>query len=154
MSLGPSFSDRATGWAFLVCGGLIPIALAGRWATLGEPLWAESSKLVVNLAAPTLMVVLTTLLLTFGAVILEWATSAKAVSVTVVLTVAFIALLGVMCLVAPAEMVGDGRGAPRTETAARITGVVLLAAVAATGALSARLAISRRSRSRQESTDR
>ncbi|WP_229054546.1 hypothetical protein [Aeromicrobium sp. Leaf350] len=153
MSDGPSLSDRATGWAFLVCGALLPIAVAGRWATTGEPLWAESSRLVVNLAAPTLMVVMTALLLTFGAVVLEWTSSLRAVSATLVLTLVFIALLGAMCLVAPSEMVGQGRGAPRTETAAVVTGVVLLTAVGAICALSAAFALRRRSRDRQEPVD-
>lgn len=153
MSDRPSLSDQATGWAFLVCGALLPFAVAGRWATTGEPLWSESRTLLINLAAPTLMVVLTALFLTFGAVMLEWATSARALSVTLVLTMVFIGLLGVMCLVAPSEMVGNGRGAPRTEASARITGVVLLTAVVAVSALTATFAASRRARRRQEPSD-
>ncbi|MEG9227430.1 hypothetical protein [Aeromicrobium sp. Sec7.5] len=152
MSHEPSLNDRATGWVFLAFGVMLPVATAARWATTGEPLWAESSRLVVNLAAPTLMLVMTALFLAFGAVMLEWTTSATAVSATLALTTAFIGLLGAMCLVAPDEMVGQGRGAPRTETAAVITGIVLLAAVGAIGALTARSAIRRRSRDRQEST--
>ncbi len=151
MSDGPSLSDRATGWAFLVCGALMPIAVAGRWVTTGEPLWAESTRLVVNLAAPTLMLVMTALLLTFGAVMLEWTSSTRALSATLALTLAFIGLLGAMCLVAPSEMVGQGRGAPRSETASVVTGVVLLTVVGAFGALTAVLAI--RSRNRRESAD-
>lgn len=153
MSHGPSLNDRATGWVFLAFGVMLPIATAARWATTGEPLWAESSRLVVNLATPTLMLVMTAMSLAFGAVLLEWTTSTRAVSATLVLTTVFIGLLGAMCLVAPSEMVGQGRGAPRTETAAVVTGIVLLTVVGVVAAWTARSAIKRRSRDRSDSTD-
>ena len=93
-------NERAQGWAMVVLGAMIPPAMVGRYFSTGEPVWAESSSMLVNVAAPFAIVLMTAALVMVGAMTLGWSTSTRAIDVTISVTFAFMVLFGLLYLVA------------------------------------------------------
>ena len=122
-------NERAQGWAMVVLGAMIPPAMVGRYFSTGEPVWAESSSMLVNVAAPFAIVLMTAALVMVGAMTLGWSTSTRAIDVTISVTFAFMVLFGLLYLVAPEAMIEDSRRGPSSLTGARVLGAFLVAGV-------------------------
>ena len=129
MSGDLSRNERIQGWTLVVCGAMIPPAVIGRCFSTGTPIWAESSSMLVNVAAPVTVVLMTAALVMVGAMTLGWSTSARAITVTISVTLAFVGLLGLLYLVAPSEMIEGSRRGPHSPAGARVLGGFLVAVV-------------------------